>query len=160
MTVDAGTTAKWLQNERHRAAPARSPSLSARNLQHVVGRPMDRVSEIMRTAVATVAPGDSLARAAELMGHFAVRELPVVENGTVVGILTRSDLEAYGGHLEWTVVGLAMTTPAHTLAPDTAIDEAARVMREGHFNGMPVAAGGTLVGMVSRHDLLRALTRG
>ena len=121
---------------------------------------MDRVSEIMRTAVATVAPGDSLARAAELMGHFVVREIPVVENGEIVGILTRSDLEPYGGHLEWTPVRAAMTSPALTVAPDTPIDDAARVLRDGNFNGLPVAVDGLLVGMVSRHDLLRVLTRG
>jgi CBS domain-containing protein len=120
---------------------------------------MDRVSEIMRTAVATVAPSDSLARAAELMGHFVVRELPVVENGTIVGILTRSDLEPYAGHLEWTPVRIAMTSPPLTVAPDTTIDEAARVLRDGNFNGIPVSVGGSLVGMVSRHDLLRVLTR-
>jgi tRNA nucleotidyltransferase (CCA-adding enzyme) len=130
---------------------------AARNLQHFAGKPMDRVSEIMRTAVATVGPGDSLSRAAELMGHFAVRELPVVENGGLVGILTRSDLEPYGGHLEWTPVRSAMTAPARTVGPDDTIDEAARALRDGNFNGIPVAVGRMLVGMVSRHDLLRVL---
>jgi CBS domain-containing protein len=133
---------------------------TARNLHAMAGGPMHWVSEIMRTAVATVAPGDSLARAAELMGHFTVRELPVVENGAVVGILVRSDLEPYVGHLEWTPVRLAMTAPALTLAPETTVDDAARVLRDGNFNAIPVAVGGNLVGMVSRHDLLRVLASG
>jgi CBS domain-containing protein len=93
------------------------------------------------------------------MMHFAAREIPVVENGTLVGILARSDLEPYGGHLEWTPVRVAMTAPARTVSPDATIDEAARALRDGNFNGLPVAVGGTLVGMVSRHDVLRVLTR-
>jgi CBS domain-containing membrane protein len=120
---------------------------------------MHRVRDIMRTAVATVAPSDSLARAEELMRHFAVRELPVVENGAVVGILARSDLAPHGGHLEWTAVRVAMTVPAQTVDPDAAIDAVAGILRDGNFNGIPVAANGILVGMVSRHDLLRVLVR-
>jgi CBS domain-containing protein len=144
-----------------RRRPRGSDLASAARIVHLMaGDSMDRVSEIMRTAVATVAPSDSLARAAELMGNFVVREIPVVENGAIVGILTRSDLEPHAGHLEWTPVRIAMTTPALTVAPDTTIEEAARLLRDGNFNGIPVAVGRLLVGMVSRHDLLRLLTHG
>jgi CBS domain-containing protein len=118
---------------------------------------MTRASDIMQTAVATVAPGDSLARAAEIMKLFSVRELPVVEDGALVGILTRTDLDPHVGHLEWTAVRVAMTAPARTVAPDTTIEEVARMLREGRFNGIPVVRNGALVGMLSRHDVLRVL---
>jgi CBS domain-containing protein len=118
---------------------------------------MIQASDIMRTAVATVAPGDALARAAEIMKLFSERELPVVEDGALVGIIARSDLDPHVGHLEWTPVRVAMTAPARTVAPDTTIDEVARVLREGRFNGIPVTRNGALIGMVSRHDVLSVL---
>lgn len=116
---------------------------------------MTHARDIMRTAVASVAPSDSLARAAELMKHFAVRELAVVDDGALVGILARSDLDPHFGHLEWTAVRIAMTAHPRTIGPDAPIDDVARALREGSFNAVPVVQDGALVGMVSRHDFLR-----
>jgi len=118
---------------------------------------MTRARDIMRTAVASVAPGDSLARAEELMKHFVVRELAVVEEGVLVGILARSDLDPHLGHFEWTPVRIAMTTQPRTIAPDATLDDVARALRAGRFNAVPVVEGGALVGMVSRHDCLRVV---
>ncbi len=109
----------------------------------------------MRAATPTVAPADRLAKAAEIMTTFGVRELPVVDGGRVVGIVTRTDFEPYIGQLEWTVVRLAMTAPAQTIAPDAPVSAVARVLLDGGFNGMPVAVDGVLAGMISRQDLLR-----
>jgi CBS domain-containing protein len=111
----------------------------------------------MRSGVASVAPGDRLSKAAELMTHLAVRELPVVEEGTLVGIVTRSDLEPHVGQLEWTPVRMAMTSPATTVEPDASLGTVARVLIDGRFNGVPVAVDRTLAGMISRQDLLRAI---
>ena len=105
----------------------------------------------------TVAPADSLARAAEKMNVFAIREVPVVENDVVVGILARSDLDPHVGQLEWTPVQVAMSRPARTVGPDASIGEVARVLLDSRFNGIPVVVGNALAGMITRHDLLRLL---
>lgn len=119
---------------------------------------MTHARHVMRRGVASVAPRDRLAKAAELMTAFAVRELPVVHEGALVGIVTRSDLEPYVGQLEWTPVEVAMSAPATTVSPDASISAVARALIEGRFNGIPVAVDRTLAGMISRQDLLRALT--
>jgi CBS domain-containing protein len=121
---------------------------------------MRRASDVMRTAVPTVAPGDSLARAAGIMDDFAVRELPVLDDGAIVGILARSDLDPHVGQLEWTPVRVAMTSPPRTVAPDATIDTVVRTLLDGSFNGVPVAAGRSLAGMITRRDLLRLLVDG
>ena len=118
---------------------------------------MGRASDIMRAPAPTVAPADSLARAAEIMADFSVRELPVVEDGAIVGILARSDLDPHVGQLEWTPVRVAMSSSPRTVAPDASIGEVARALLEGNFNAIPVAVGGALAGMITRHDLLRLL---
>ncbi|MFN8188349.1 MAG: CBS domain-containing protein [Gaiellales bacterium] len=49
-------------------------------------------SEAMSSPAVTIEPGVSVPKAAALMVEHAVNRLPVVENGALVGIVTRADL--------------------------------------------------------------------
>ncbi len=51
-----------------------------------------KVSEIMSRGVSTVAPDDSVEKAAEMMSQAQVRRLPVVENGKPVGVVSICDM--------------------------------------------------------------------
>lgn len=51
-----------------------------------------RIDEVMATDLVTVPPGASLDDAVELMTQHDIKRLPVIEDGRVVGIVTRSDL--------------------------------------------------------------------
>lgn len=51
-----------------------------------------RVGEICSREVATVSPHDSTDRAVELMRERAIRRIPVVEDGRLVGIVSIGDL--------------------------------------------------------------------
>jgi CBS domain-containing protein len=50
-----------------------------------------------------------------------------------------------------------MTEDPHTVAPDTSVDEAARLIHETGHNRLPVVEDGQLVGVVTRVDVLGAL---
>jgi CBS domain-containing protein len=50
------------------------------------------VSEYMNDGVFAVGPDDTIAGAASMFALYGVRRLPVVENGTLVGVVTRRDL--------------------------------------------------------------------
>jgi CBS domain-containing protein len=50
------------------------------------------VADYMTAAVQSVAPHDSLARAAQLFALYSFRRLPVIDNERLVGIVTRRDL--------------------------------------------------------------------
>src|SRR5262245_58791750 len=113
--------------------------------------------DVMRTRIPTVAPADSLARALDIMCSFSIRELPVVGNGAIAGILARSDLEPYVGQFEWTPVRIAMSTPIRTVPPEAPIRDVALALLDGTFNGIPVAVGSVLAGMITRSDLVRLL---
>jgi CBS domain-containing protein len=112
---------------------------------------------VVRPRRVAVAPGDSLARAADLMESLGTRELPVVEGDVLVGILGQSDLQPHRGHYEWTAVRAAMTPDPVTVGPETPIRAVARLLLERSFNAVPVTVGKVLVGMVARSDLLRLL---
>jgi CBS domain-containing protein/hemerythrin-like domain-containing protein len=115
------------------------------------------VRDVMRSDVPSVAPRDSLGRAADMMGRLDIRELAVVEDGRVVGIVTRRDMEPYRGHLEWTTVETAMTRDPVTVRPETDVASVAKLLLARAFNAVPVTAGGTFLGMLGRADLLRIL---
>ncbi|MGD0073100.1 MAG: universal stress protein [Candidatus Binataceae bacterium] len=101
-------------------------------------------------------PNDTLAQAQAKMREGRFRSLPVLDEGTLVGIITDRDIREHAGHLEDTKVVVAMTKEVMTVRPDTSIWDAARLMIDHKVGGLPVVEGGQLVGIVTTIDLLKA----
>jgi CBS domain-containing protein len=141
-----------------------------------------RIEDVMTREVRAVAPGTSLKEAAQILAELRISGLPVVEDGKVVGVVSEADIlakergeAAYRGGLLGHVfehddggrakllaktVGEAMTSPAITIGPLRPVPEAAAVMIDRKINRLPVVDdGGTLLGIVSRADLVRAFVR-
>jgi CBS domain-containing protein len=116
-----------------------------------------RAVHLARRDIPALSPAVSLALAAHRMAAVGVRELPVAENGRVVGILAERDLQPHRGHWEWTTVRAAMTPEPATVDPDASAPAVARLLLARGFNSVPVVSGGLLVGMVGRVDLLRLI---
>ncbi|HET8894357.1 MAG TPA: CBS domain-containing protein [Gaiellaceae bacterium] len=129
------------------------------------------VEDVMTRSVTAVPPGAPLAEVARLMVELGVSGLPIVAgDGTVVGVVSETDLLEKGRWLvdrldisqrlvfEVRVAGEAMTSPAVTVRPDCSLVTAARRMLAHQVNRLPVVAGGTLVGIVTRSDLLRGFS--
>jgi CBS domain-containing protein len=60
-------------------------------------------------------------------------------------------------HLAVAKVGDAMSPDPVTIAPDSPLDTAARIMRERRINRLPVVEDGRLVGIVTRNDVIAAV---
>jgi len=118
------------------------------------------VANIMSTAIVTALPWFPAARLAELMVDENIGAVPIVdEDGTPVGIVTRSDLleedecEYEGG--EATADDVMRRSPV-TVGPSTPISEAARVMaRQRVHHLLVVDLEGHLVGLLSSFDVVR-----
>ena len=115
------------------------------------------VEDVMRRDPVTVSPHEILAAVQAVMLREGMHQLPVVENGALVGIVSERDLRAHSGYLERTKVDAAMTCSAVTVAPTETALSAAQLLIEREFNALPVVENGRLVGIVSRTDLLRLL---
>jgi len=104
----------------------------------------------------TVSPQDTLATAQQKMtaGHF--RCLPVVHDGTLVGILTDRDVRRHVGVEERTRVAAAMTETPLTVSPATTVEEAVQLMLKHQFGGLPVVENGKVVGILTASDVLQA----
>lgn len=119
--------------------------------------PWGTAASVMRTVGGHVRPVDTLARAAERMEAMAVRELPVLEEDRLVGLVAQADLLPFRGHFEWTPVSAAMSRDLVTVSPETPLPAVAALLIERGINCVPVVEGERLVGMVSRSDCLRPL---
>jgi acetoin utilization protein AcuB len=124
------------------------------------------VREFMSSPAVTIGPNASLAEAEERMRRHGVRRLPVVEDGRLVGIVTRSDIQSAAGRMSGkrhqriasrVHVRDVMTPGPTCVPPDETIERAAAIMFNRKISGLPVVNGTAVVGMITETDLFRAL---
>jgi len=115
------------------------------------------VAAIMRQSPLTTTPGELLAAAQAVMQREGIRQLPVVENGKLIGILSERDLHQHEVYLERTKVDAAMTWHPLTVAPTATAQEVAHLLIDKQINALPVVDGDRLLGIVSKTDLLHLL---
>lgn len=118
-----------------------------------------RVGDLMNPAPVIVGPEVTLAELAEeYILRRNARGLPVVENGSMIGLVTVTDLKEIPRD-QWasTTVREVMTAndQLHTIAPDDTITEALQLMSEHEFHQLPVVSNGRLVGILTRFELIR-----
>ena len=93
-----------------------------------------------------------------------IRRLPVVEDQKLLGIITRSDLEAALGKARKpvkvvdTTVSDIMTAKPITVDPDETLERAAQLMLENKVSGLPVMREKEIVGIITESDVFRALS--
>jgi CBS domain-containing protein len=139
------------------------------------------VRDVMATRAVTVRKNASFKEMIVQMRKSRVSALPVVDDeGRVIGVVSQADMldkEAdlatpgqgplasalrFGDHEKAAGVTAAelMTGPPVTAGPDTPLAEAARLMRDHRVKRLPVIdAGGHLIGVVSRGDVLSVFAR-
>lgn len=130
--------------------------LEERLLQTI--EPAVTIKEVMTSPVLAVDPGSSVEDAYRIMIRYGHAALPVVEEGVLVGIITRKDLDKAKIHgLGQVAVGDFMTEGPITIRPEASVAEAHRIMVLNNIGRLPVVDESTLSGIVTRTDILRAL---
>jgi CBS domain-containing protein len=132
-----------------------------------------QVIDIMTTPVRTVRPTTPVMAALRMLADHRLSGLPVVDDaGALVGIVTEKDLLRQAidpplsgsatRHLRDTApaqVAQVMTPGPHTMRPDADVADAARLFSIMSWKSLPVVRDGELVGVISRSDVVRALSR-
>lgn len=124
------------------------------------------VGDLMSRDVVSVSPSAKLTEAVQLMKEFGIRHLPVVENGRLVGIVSRGDIrEAKPSDVTslsvWEINYLweqlhvrdVMTKTVITVEPDQHLIHTLRLMMARRFGSLPVVQDGKLVGIITEIDI-------
>ena len=125
------------------------------------------VNDLMTAIPFTVATDTPLRHVIEVMKTEACRQLPVLENGELVGIITDRDVRLVMNspmvlHGRWqdeelldrVDAGSCMTANPLTVSPDTPAYEAAHILSLYKFGALPVVDKGILVGIITVTDFL------
>jgi tRNA nucleotidyltransferase (CCA-adding enzyme) len=116
------------------------------------------VSDFMTKPVKVVSPNTSAEETLKIMLRYGHSGLPVVDNNKLVGIISRNDIGRINEEsLIQRPVKSYMTRNPITITPETPIKEAEKLMVEKEIGRLPVVFNHTIVGIVTRTDLLRAL---
>ena len=128
------------------------------------------VGEWMTPNPKTISSNLSVRSAFFTMRSEGIRHLIVVDNGHVQGIVTDRDLrrpditdEPDGWHDYYRLdeeyeVRHVMTTDVIHVTPGDSLEKATRIFTTRRFGAVPVVdRNGELIGILSTHDLLRAL---
>lgn len=100
-----------------------------------------------------------VAEAVRILAARRIGALPVLRDGSVVGIVSERDviycLGDQGAACLDLPVERIMTSPAVTVEPATSIDEALAMMTRRRFRHFPVVEDGALVAFISIGDLVK-----
>ena len=129
-----------------------------------------KVSEIMTHYVTTVTPNTLLGRVNEVFSKNDFHHLPVVEGETLVGIITRQDVDRmlrcvdlfrteenrlHNDKLFNSILAEeVMTSNPIIVAPNDTIGHAAVLFSENKFHALPVVKDNKLMGMLTTFDLI------
>jgi CBS domain-containing protein len=123
-----------------------------------------RVAEILRIkghTLYTATPGERVLDAVKVMAQQDIGSLVVMDRGRLAGMLTfREVLEALAqraGALGDLAIDAIYERDPLTATPSLEVMELRRVMLERHARYVPVMDGSTLLGVVSFHDVAKAV---
>lgn len=145
-------------------------------------------ADIMQPEVVTVTEGATVQELAELLSKKRISGAPVIDDqNRVVGIVSEGDLVSIDADIHYphfidllgnivylesvkkyeerlekaaaTSVADIMTTDVVTVQKSAPVHEIATLMTEKQVNRLPVVDGDILVGIVTRADVVRALSR-
>jgi acetoin utilization protein AcuB len=124
---------------------------------------------MMQTQLITATPEMSLAEVQRLMRDNNIRHVPVVSGKHLVGIMTDRDVREASPspattltrgeivyRMETTPIKTCMTRDVLWIGPDIEMVDATRLLLQRKVGCLPVVYNGTLVGVVTEMDCLRA----
>ena len=132
---------------------------------------MSNIGAIMTQNVVTIRAGESLLAATRILKEKGFKHLPVLDaNGALVGVVTDRDLKRASASdattlevhellylLDQVKIDQVMIRKVESVAKTDSVQAAAKRMVEKKIGCLPVLDGNTVVGIVTKDDLLRLL---
>ena len=122
------------------------------------------VSEILRikgSVLYTTSPDAPVLDAVRAMAQHDIGSLVVMDHGRMAGLVTFAEvlqaLAARGGALDDLRVGASAVVDPLSATPGVDVMELRRMMLDRHARYVPVMEGTTLLGVISFHDVAKAV---
>lgn len=132
-------------------------------MEKILNDPL-KVRDIMKAVVWTAKPSESLDEVVTRMCEKKIHHMPVVEDGSVVGVISSRDINVMIGAkgilpqlADLIEIRHVMSSPAITVPPDTTFREAIRLITKNFVHSLPILEHGKLVGIVTETDFLNYL---
>ncbi len=118
-----------------------------------------KVVELMNKNVVTCHVSETLAVIVNKFELFGIAGMPVVDKGRLVGILCQSDIlrGLKSGDLQKLTVGDVMVREVITALSTESVVNVAKIMIEKGVNRVPIVENDSLVGIVTRGDIIKAV---
>lgn len=120
-----------------------------------------KIRHFMTKNPLTIGHTQTLEKAHEMMREHAIRHLPVLTEGKVVGLLSSRDMHFIETLRDvdprTTTVDEAMSSDVYVTHPDTPLEEVAATMAEHKYGSTIVTDQGKIVGVFTTVDALKAL---
>ncbi|MFK3736648.1 CBS domain-containing protein [Massilia sp. TN1-12] len=120
---------------------------------------MQTIRDIMTPDVRSIAPQETVQRAAQLMDELNVGAIPVLDGEQLVGMITDRDITvrstAAGQAPDQAKVGDVMSTDVRTCTPNQTVDEVLDEMGDVQIRRLPVVDidSHVVIGIVSLGDM-------
>lgn len=125
-------------------------------LVDVVRAPL-RAADLMSSPVRTIGPDESMREAGERMSRWGHGGLPVTDDGALVGLVTRKDVDKATRHgLDHAPVRGFMNREPVTVPPAMDLIALERLLAQAGIGRVPVMEGERILGIVTRKDVLAA----
>jgi tRNA nucleotidyltransferase (CCA-adding enzyme) len=163
--IDAAAIARALGGGGHREAAsamfrgklAEARAVLEESLESAVAEPA-RAQGIMSRPARSISPDETVSRAMIACQRYAQSGILVVEDDRLVGAVSREDLDKAVAHgLSHAPVKGIMSSRVATVAADAPLGEVQEALAGSPDGRVAVIEGDTVVGVVTRSDLLRAL---
>jgi len=117
-----------------------------------------KCKDIMTTEVFFAKPKDTILKISKLMMNHAISQLPVIENGKVIGTVTEeSIIKNLSSNIADEKVEEIMETPLPSVPENTSISMIHPLLED--HSGVLVIRKGDVVGIITRSDLLKIISK-
>ena len=120
------------------------------------------VGDVMTKDVIAISPDETVVVAAKVMSENNISCIIAVDNNSLAGILTETDVfkraVVEDKDFDKLRVGEIMSSPVESISSDLSVLETSKIIEDKHIKRLPILKKKRLVGIVTQTDLIQVLT--
>jgi CBS domain-containing protein len=113
-----------------------------------------KVQDLMTKNPVTISPDATVDEAWHCINRFRIWALPVINQGKIVGIVTKSDLKRRSQNGRQKIYEIMTTNPL-AISMDKQVSVAEDIMQYARINALLVTEDEKLIGIITRYDIYK-----